>query len=753
MSYDNIPMELRVLNQWVGANADKRPIDPKSGRSGNVSDPSTWGTFEQACRCGTPHIGFVFTKNDPYVFIDLDTGKVPSAKDLHASIVIEADSWTETSRSGKSSHIVVKGELPDGLRDDAHAVEIYPHGRHMICTGWTFVESPIRDCQELLDYLASMINSKRFVVGELTSEAEIYTDNQLLTRIAESQNGQKFIDLYEGNWIDYDEYNSDHSRADLGFATFLDFYSRNVDQCVRIWKRSKLYRPDKGRRNGDGTDYIIRTLTQARARNEADQNPPIDAAEILQRAEQVLYDKVNPKAPEAENETTPEPLSEYNTHLTLPPGLVGEVAQYIFSASIRPVKEVALMGALALVGGIVGRQYNISGTGLNQYLILLAPTGIGKEGASSGIAKILSKVRETVPAVDEFQGPADFASGPALIKTLDKKPSFFSIVGEFGLKMQQLADPRVTGADKTLLRVLLDLYNKSGWHQTILGSAYSDQEKNTKIVQAPNVTLFGESTPETFFAKLDENTVKSGLLPRFAFLIYKGHRPPKNKISAFCDPDPQLIQKMCDLVATTVGLQTNGQCTHVMTDSEAQIIFDDFDHFADARINSSSEVYKHLWNRADVKALKLAGLLAVGVNNVHPIVTKDIAQWAVDFIRQDIMSIETMFRTEKIGNGEHLFENEIRDVIEEYLAMNEAKRDSYKIPASIKNKQIIPFTYLRRRLRQRACFREDKRGPAKAIQEALRDLVDAGILHLIPARQRSEKYGLTTELYAIGQSW
>lgn len=61
------------------------------------------------------------------------------------------------------------------------------------------------------------------------------------------------------------------------------------------------------------------------------------------------------------------------------PGLVGEVAKFIYASAPRPVAEIAFVGAIGLVAGISGRAYNVSGRGLYQYALLLANTGTGKE--------------------------------------------------------------------------------------------------------------------------------------------------------------------------------------------------------------------------------------------------------------------------------------------------------------------------------------------------------------------------------------
>ena len=76
----------------------------------------------------------------------------------------------------------------------------------------------------------------------------------------------------------------------------------------------------------------------------------------------------------------------------LPNGLIKELARFIYAQSPRPVKPISTMTALALMAGICGRSYNISGTGLNNYFVLLAPTGICKEGISKGINKLINTI-------------------------------------------------------------------------------------------------------------------------------------------------------------------------------------------------------------------------------------------------------------------------------------------------------------------------------------------------------------------------
>ncbi|WBF76966.1 hypothetical protein PSV3_00264 [Septimatrevirus PSV33] len=67
------------------------------------------------------------------------------------------------------------------------------------------------------------------------------------------------------------------------------------------------------------------------------------------------------------------------------------------------------------------------------------------------------------------------------------------------------------------------------------------------------------------------------------------------------------------MCAHALMLKTQHKAIHVQTDATARELFQQFDAHCDANINTSDrEVRRHLWNRAHVKALKLAAIIAVG---------------------------------------------------------------------------------------------------------------------------------------------
>lgn len=143
----SIPEELRRYRQWVcwrWNDGKKEPVHPVSGRLTSVVDPSDWSNYETAVASLEEKtyagLGFVFSKDDPYVGIDLDgcidqeTGEVaPWAYD----IVRRIDSYTEISPSGTGLHIIAKGRLPGPSRR-TKAIEVYEYGRFFTVTGRVF---------------------------------------------------------------------------------------------------------------------------------------------------------------------------------------------------------------------------------------------------------------------------------------------------------------------------------------------------------------------------------------------------------------------------------------------------------------------------------------------------------------------------------------------------------------------------------------------------------------------------------------
>ncbi|MDH4451167.1 MAG: hypothetical protein QE265_11360 [Rhodoferax sp.] len=222
-----IPQELRERPQWCLAGSDKRPL-AADGRAGSVSDPGTWNSFDAVSSVAAEkglHIGYVLSANDPFTCIDLDVKEDTTQEQLERfqEIVCAADSYTERSRSGKGLHIWLEGQVGKGRRRDG--VEVYSQERFIICTGDVYIDKPIRNRQEMLGKMVSLMTEEQGAAQPLPDGPEVETDETILQRATKAANGFKFNALFCANWpaIGHD----DHSKADAQLVQMLAGYSPN----------------------------------------------------------------------------------------------------------------------------------------------------------------------------------------------------------------------------------------------------------------------------------------------------------------------------------------------------------------------------------------------------------------------------------------------------------------------------------------------------------------------------------------------
>lgn len=437
------------------------------------------------------------------------------------------------------------------------------------------------------------------------------------------------------------------------------------------------------------------------------------------------------------------------------PGLLGEIYDYFIESSYYQVPAVAFMATLAFMAGLCGRTYNVSGTGLNLFLVLLAPTGTGKEGAQQGISRLIDSVMQTVPSVADFIGPSNFGSGQGLIRTLEKQPAFLSILGEFGHTLKMLSDPRAPAPVTMLLRVLLDLFAKSGRGNVLHPTAYSEEGKNTSIIQSPSVSFLAESTAETVYGSLGPNAILNGFLPRCIIVEHKGVRPYRNPNGGSA-PSTQLVKKVADLTTTVRNATGNRAIYDIPPDADALELFNAFEKRTTDLVNAGGEIERHLWSRAWLNAAKISGLIAIGCNHSSPIITSDHAALAIKFVEDQIEAVTARFSSGDIGSDESRQEADIRRAVTDYYRMPVAQRATYQVPRELlagDGLLVVPYGYLRRRAKRLASFNDDPRGLAVALDRTLREMVKADVLAVVPPQQGLQKFRTNKPLYCMGRSW
>lgn len=426
-----------------------------------------------------------------------------------------------------------------------------------------------------------------------------------------------------------------------------------------------------------------------------------------------------------------------------------QVAEFIEQASPRPNYEIAMVGAIGILSGILGRCYNTyTGAGLNQYILMLAKSGLGKDAIDSGQAKLLNSVCQlalnfkdgVVSNSSTFRGP-EIVSAPGQIKWTEKHPSYASIAGEFGYFLQRVGSSRPNPNDLGIQQLWLKLYSKSGAGNSYDPLAYSDRDKQTKPIQSPAFTLIAESVPEPVYEAFNERMASNGFLSRFMVQEIVAERAALNENPASA-PNEELRQWFADLCAYSLQLNYNNQAIRVPTDAEGGALLRQFDQWCDAEIRAhNSEGIRELWNRAHLKALKLATLRAVVNSHLDPVVTLLEARWATDLIAKQTNALIAKFEAGEVGNtiGDITAqENAMIKVIADYI--RNPWKESYHGKREMHKDYCIAKGYIQQRCNNIKAFYAHGAMRKKAIDDTLYSLVEGDYLAAIDASQMWARY-------------
>lgn len=274
---------------------DKLPINPSTGLTTNAHDPALWMSASHAIAAsnalGSSYgVGFVFTDDDPFWFLDIDNCLEPCGTkwSLLAQQLIRQfpGAAIEVSSSNRGLHIIASGiSPPHSCRNAEHNLEFYTSHRFVALTG---THATGNAGTNHYDQLAVLVNQyfpissaqqlSLDLISNWTTEPRAkyrgpQDDDELIERALRSGSGAsvfgdklRFKDLWEADEAkltaaypgnDTDTYN--RSSADMALAIHLAWWTgNNCERIQRLMLRSALDR-EKWRRD----DYLPRTILKA----------------------------------------------------------------------------------------------------------------------------------------------------------------------------------------------------------------------------------------------------------------------------------------------------------------------------------------------------------------------------------------------------------------------------------------------------------------------------------------------------------
>ncbi|WP_340640635.1 phage/plasmid primase, P4 family [Bacillus atrophaeus] len=280
--FKNIPQELKNAPQWILWRSEERngkktkvpyQID---GNMAQSSNKRTWSTFTTILKFFNQQeydgIGFMFSKDDPFIGIDIDHCVEVGVLSPFAQEIVDAiGSYTEYSPSGEGVHIIAKGKLPlrgpgTGRKNTDKGLEVYRHGRYFTFTGHSLDIGPVEERTEEIKVLFDQYLTDKEEAKPVTPQTGTPTDisslsnKEIWERMFNSKNGKNIQDLFNGHLI-----NDDHSSTDMALCNHLAFWTdKDVAKMDSMFRESELFREKWDRQHSsDGATYGEMTIATA----------------------------------------------------------------------------------------------------------------------------------------------------------------------------------------------------------------------------------------------------------------------------------------------------------------------------------------------------------------------------------------------------------------------------------------------------------------------------------------------------------
>lgn len=336
-------------------------------------------------------------------------------------------------------------------------------------------------------------------------------------------------------------------------------------------------------------------------------------------------------------------------------GLIGAIAQWSLDTSRRPVSEFAVMAGLVFVATMFGRQVvGPTGAGVNLYLVGVAGPGFGKEHAHKTLQTLALD-----SGMQDLIGPGEVTSGSAIEKVCRRRPVFVMPWDEMGVVLQSVTGAGSSSWAKTIRKVLLEIFSKSTsvWS----GKEHADPQKDSSAepIFAPTVSLFGMSTPTTFYRGLTEETLSDGFVARLVVIEAK-NRPDRQ------DAPPLMVTPVTlsgllkkareDLPIPTLvrgKWRVASERPHLYTvpweSQEAERRWLAIEDWQYEQIEEHG-AHDGLIGRTAEHVVKIATVRALSNNPKDPRVSVDDVEWAYAIVQRSIDSLDAGAREHMAGS-------------------------------------------------------------------------------------------------------
>lgn len=375
-----------------------------------------------------------------------------------------------------------------------------------------------------------------------------------------------------------------------------------------------------------------------------------------------------------EEKEIPEEIKQNTKHdLKNPPGIVGQVTNFINSQCRYPLENLATISAIVAVGNIGGLNHIIKDQKLSSNLFAfgIAGSGTGKESIMQAFTDI------HIEAGISGAVHGSIKSEQEIIRNLIRNQSALYNIDELGIFLRKLNMSQKSGGASYLqgvIGMLMSAYSKAHGNLLLSGDVKEEvktdlnreyaalnkklDEGHSEVIQKrldaiqealngidkglkhPFLSMIGYSTPSTFNESVSFEQITSGFIGR-SIIINEPNTNPRAKENFICpgmhEDLKYAIRGLCangEYDSFSSRVEANGAKIVIDTTLEAtQALRDASDWFFDeAEKHTEKTGFEAVVRRGYEMVEKVSFILAMGSTER----TIEHVEWANEYIRRDI---------------------------------------------------------------------------------------------------------------------
>ncbi len=358
-----------------------------------------------------------------------------------------------------------------------------------------------------------------------------------------------------------------------------------------------------------------------------------------------------------------------------PPGILGEIADWICATARRPNRPLAVAAATAVLSTVCGRHlYSPTISTLNLYIIAMASTAVGKGRPLSAAGELLTAAR-----LERLHTTLKAFSVSALEQIITATPCCLATADEIGANLlQRMSNKKANPNEIGMRAILLELWSRELGQTPFSTTARAGGSQ--QLVYSPSMSIFGASTPEAFYDSLTTGSVKDGFMNRFLLapaapraraqdVDAAGRRPPDSIVAKLLALIPQIRGNLSEPLGIFSGL------TELSPDDATVVPWANpairakanelEEELLDIMETMPSE-HSALAGRVFEMSVRLATLHAISRSGRKAVVTEQDLSWGLGW---SIESVDAMIE----GARKHMSDNEHQEAYSRVLSLIEER--------------------------------------------------------------------------------